>query len=310
MIQVEHLSKSFQNRKAIQDISFEIETGEILGLLGPNGAGKTTTIRILAGYFPPTEGRVLIDGASLFDSGVRLRSKIGYLPENVPLYPHLTTEEFLGFVSDLKGLSGTGKRKAIRDVLDWCDLESVRQRLVGKLSKGFKQRIGLAQALLGDPSFLILDEPTSGLDPKQIMAVRELIRRVSKGKTVLISTHILPEADTLCSRILIMDKGTLVAGGTAGELGTKLRNSSELLLRVRGEAARLEEKFERVRGIIAVRQEHCGGNENEFRIRCRKDNDLRSAISRIVVESNLELLGLSEVPLSLEEIFLKLVVQE
>ncbi len=267
-------------------------------------------MRMLAGFFPPTSGRVLIDGSDLFHSGYKMRSAIGYLPENVPLYQNLTTEEFLYFVSELKKIPRRARKNEIETVVHRCDLESVKRRLIGKLSKGFKQRIGLAQALIGNPSVLILDEPTSGLDPKQIIEIRWLIRELAKSKTVIVSTHILPEVSMLCSRVLILHEGVLVASGTPDELGVKLRHSGELVMNVRGNVEKLEANFRTMNGIIAIRRENVSAVEHQYFIRYKKEKDIRSALSRSVMDSGLELLGLHEAPISLEEIFMKMVIQE
>ncbi len=218
MIRAEHLCKKFRNSHAVQDISFEINRGEIVGLLGPNGSGKTTVLRIAAGFFPPTSGRILIGGVDLYTSDSSLRSRIGYLPERVPLYDSLTTKEFLEFVADLKGVARSQKKENFESVISKCGLESVQNRLIGKLSLGFRERIGLAQALIGDPDILILDEPTNGLDPKQMVEVRSLIKALSKNKTVILSSHLLSEVSQLCSRVLIMNHGSLVASGSPGKL--------------------------------------------------------------------------------------------
>lgn len=310
MIRAERLSKSFGKRIVLRDVSFEVNRGEILGLLGPNGAGKTTTIRILAGFFPPTSGHVVLDGRDLFESGSRIRSRIGYLPENVPLYSQLTTEEFLNFVAECKGIPPREKSEQIELVVNGCGLQSARRRLAGTLSKGFRQRIGLAQALLGNPSVLILDEPTVGLDPRQIMEVRSLIKEFARERTVILSTHILPEVSMLCSRVLIMDQGVLVASGTPSELAEKIRHSAELAVTVRGEAVGLEDAFGKIPGIIAVRRVPFQNAEQEFRIRFRKGRDIRPAVSKLVVDSGFELLGIKELSVSMEEIFLRIVVHE
>ena len=243
MIQAEHLCKSFGKIRAIQDLSFAVGSGEILGLLGPNGAGKTTTMRILAGFFPPTSGRVSVNGADLFDFRRAVKRQIGYPPENVPLYQNLTAESFLGYVADVKGVPYRQKKKSIRHVIEQCNLGAVERRLIGGLSRGFRQRLGLAQALLGSPSVLILDEPTVGLDPKQITEIRSLIKTLAKERVVIISTHILPEASMLCSRVLIIHKGILVASGAPDELGYQLRRSGELMVHVRGSQELIEESF-------------------------------------------------------------------
>ena len=214
MIQVENLTKRFGKRKAVDGLSFEVREGEILGLLGPNGAGKTTTMRVLTGYLSPTEGTVRINGIDVTKESGKARSLLGYLPEDVPLYRDMTTEDFLVFVSKLKGIPKTSRPKALDEVTELCKIHEVRRRLIGKLSKGFRQRVGLAQALLGSPKVIILDEPTNGLDPKQINEIRELIKSLKGKQTVLLSTHILPEVSAVSDRVLIINEGKLVAQGT------------------------------------------------------------------------------------------------
>ena len=217
MIRVDHISKVFHNTHAVRDVSFEIKEGEIVGLLGPNGSGKTTTLRMSAGFFSPTSGHVFIGDSDLYASPHSLRMRIGYLPENVSLYDQLTVAEFLGYVADLKQVAPSVKKEQVEFLIAQCNLQTVQNRLIGKLSKGFRGRIGLAQALIGDPGILILDEPTSGLDPKQMAEVRALIKKLSKNKAVLFSSHLLSEVSQLCSRVLIMDQGALVASGTPGK---------------------------------------------------------------------------------------------
>ncbi|PIQ86475.1 MAG: MFS transporter [Candidatus Omnitrophica bacterium CG11_big_fil_rev_8_21_14_0_20_45_26] len=310
MIQVKHLSKSFSKIRAVQDISFDVKPGEILGLLGPNGAGKTTTMRMLAGFFPPSAGHVLVDEKDLHESPVTIRRRIGYLPENVPLYRDLVTIDFLNYVATLKGVSRRERKKCLGDVIEQCGLGSVRERIIGKLSKGYRQRIGLAQALIGNPSLLILDEPTSGLDPKQIIEIRQLIKTLSANRTVILSTHILPEVSMICSRVLIIHEGSVIASGTPGELEQQLRHSSELAVQVRGTAEGFEQSVRQVPGILAIRIESSKGQEYDYRIIYKKNQDVRPLVSRSVVASGLELLGMQQVSMTLEDIFLRIVVQE
>ena len=211
MISVQKVSKFFGPIKALQDISFEIKRGEVIGFLGPNGAGKTTMMRLITGFFPPTDGTVLIDGQNLFKSKPNLRKKIGYLPENNPLYRDMTTKAFLFYVAALKGIPFWSRKKIVQKVADQCGVDSVLNRIVGKLSKGFQQRVGLSQALLGDPELLVLDEPTNGLDPKQIIEIRSLIQALGRERTILLSTHILPEVQATCQRVLILNEGQVAA---------------------------------------------------------------------------------------------------
>ena len=218
MISVQNVSKSFGPVRALQNISFEIKPGEVVGFLGPNGAGKTTLMRIITGFFPPSEGNVLIDGKDLFRSKPEVRKKIGYLAEHNPLYRDMTARAFLTYAAALKGIPLKGRKEAIQKAAEQCGVSSVFDRLIGKLSKGFQQRLGLAQALLGDPELLILDEPTNGLDPKQIIEIRNLIQTLGRTRTILLSTHILPEVELTCQRIFILSQGRLAASMTLEEL--------------------------------------------------------------------------------------------
>ncbi len=221
MISVHKVSKSFGPIKALQDISFEINNHEVVGFLGPNGAGKTTLMRLMTGIFPPSDGAITIDGEHLFHS-TRVRKKIGYLAEHNPLYKELTVYEFLAYVSILKEIPRSLRKTRIAKVADQCGIGSVLKRLIGKLSKGYQQRTGLAQALVGDPEILILDEPTNGLDPAQIVEIRKLIKSLSAERTIILSTHILPEAEMTCGRMFILNEGKLVVSGKPGELAEKL----------------------------------------------------------------------------------------
>lgn len=306
MIRAEHIHKSFRNIRAVHDISFEIKPGEIIGLLGPNGSGKTTVLRMVAGFFPPSSGSILIDDMNLYTSHPSIRARIGYLPERVPLYDALTVDEFLHYVSELKGVVRAQRKTHLESIVSKCNLESVRNRLIGKLSKGFRERTGLAQALIGDPDILVLDEPTIGLDPRQTAEFRSLIKALSKNKIVLLSSHLLSEVSMLCSRVLIMDQGALLASGSPKELEETVRNSAELVVAVRGAVDRLERALQNISGIIAVRLDRSSGSEHELRIRYQKKKDIRPLLSRTVVDVGLELLSLREVPIALEEIFLKM----
>jgi len=310
MIEVKNLSKTFSKIKAVQNISFEVASGEILGLLGPNGAGKTTTMRMLSGFFPPTTGQIYIDGRSFQDASRSIRGRIGYLPESVPLYRELVTEDFLNYVAQLKGLDRRKRQYSVNEVIGQCGIHSVRRRIIDKLSKGFRQRIGLAQALLGNPALLILDEPTSGLDPKQIIEIRNLIKTLATNRTVILSTHILPEVGMLCSRVLIIHEGCLVASGSPKELEEQLRHSSELAVQFRGLTELFETCLEGIHGILAIKHDSTHAEEHEYRIIYKKDKDLRPLISKRVVEAGIELLGIRQISMSLEDIFLKIVVQE
>lgn len=310
MIRVQSISKQFQGRFAVRDLSFEIATGEIIGLLGPNGAGKTTTLRMLAGYFPPTSGQIFVSGRDLWSNRIQAENEVGYLPENAPLDPQLTVAEFLSFVFELKNIKAASRKSAIQSVIHDCGLEKVQSRVIQNLSKGFRQRVALAQAMLGSPRFLILDEPTVGLDPAQIIEIRELIRNFAQGRTVLISSHVLPEVSALCSRVLIMNHGMLVASGKPDELAAELRRSGELVVRLRGRAESALELIKPIHGIIAARTEPSSANEATIFIRYKKSADLRAELAKKVIQSGCELLEMKEVSASLEEVFMKIILEE
>lgn len=310
MLSVQNVSKSFGRVKALQDVSLQIEHGEIVGILGPNGAGKTTLMRLVTGFFPPTNGKVLIEGVNLFHAASRIRKKIGYLPENNPLYRDMVTRDFLNYVAKLKGISFWKRKRQVAETIDLCGLELVRNRVIGRLSKGFQQRVGLAQALLGKPDILILDEPTNGLDPKQIIEIRTLIQNLGKERTIVLSTHILPEVQMTCQRIFILNEGRLVASGTPEELEQSVRSSDELDVTVRGDLEKSDGFLEHVSGVQKVTLVRETGKEREYLVLCDRGKDLRSEIARAVLDAGLELLSLRHAEKGLEEVFLKIVRRE
>lgn len=310
MISVQNVSKSFGPVKALQNISFEIKQGGVVGFLGPNGAGKTTMMRLITGFFPPTEGAILIDGQDLFGSKSELRRKIGYLAENNPLYRDMTSRDFLSYVGALKDIPRQARKAAIQKVVDQCGVGSVLNRIIGKLSKGFQQRIGLAQALLGNPELLILDEPTNGLDPKQIIEIRSLIQMLGRERTVLLSTHVLPEVRVTCQQILILNGGRLVASGAPEDLEENLRHSEEFTVTIRGLWQGGDRFLHEIPDVLDVRLERDRSDERDYRIRSRKAGQTRSQIARVVTESGFELLELKTAEWSLEDLFLKIVTNE
>ncbi len=311
-VRVEKISKKFGRFQAIQDVSFEIHQGEVLGFLGPNGAGKTTTMRILTGFFPPTSGKVWIGKHELYKKPLEAKRRIGYLPESISLYPDMRVSEFLQFAAKLKGVPRKKRRQDIDEKVARCGLGDMRNRLIGHLSKGYRQRLGLAQALIGDPDVLILDEPTSGLDPKQIIEIRSLIRELGRERTLILSTHILPEVSMVCNRVLIINHGKVVASGTTDELEEGLQKAHEIFL-VIGDPLRKEEAkklLEEVPGIehVTVTEEKI--SQVSFSMVVSKSEDLRSHLSRLFVEHQIPLLEIRSGRLSLEEIFMKIVVNE
>lgn len=318
MISVQNISKDYGSFRALHNLSFEVRAGEVLGLLGPNGAGKTTILRILTGFFPPTEGKVSLNGVLMADDPVAVKRRIGYLPEQVSLYPDFRVEELLKFVAEIKGVARKQIKNEIEDKMARTGVLEVRRRLVGQLSRGFRQRVGLAQALVGNPDVLILDEPTNGLDPRQIIEIRGLIRELGRERTLVLSTHILPEASLLCGRVLILNQGRIVAQGRPAELERGLGERQEILLRV-GERAsredvgtplRLEEILRALPGVEWVEKTGEENRAEHYTLQTTPFEDLRAEISRRVMEAGFPLLELSTKRLSLEDIFLKLVLKE
>ncbi len=310
MISIQNIFKSFGPIQALQNVSFEIKRGEVVGFLGPNGAGKTTMMRLITGFFPPTEGVISIDGKDLFGSKPELRKKIGYLAEDNPLYRDMTSRDFLSYVAALKGIPRRARKAALQKVVAQCGIESVLDRIISKLSKGFQQRVGLAQALLGDPELLILDEPTNGLDPKQIIEIRSLIQTLGRERTILLSTHILPEVRMTCQRILILNQGRLVASGTPEDLEENLRRCEEFTVTIRGSWQGGDGFLRNISDVLDIRLERDRGDERDYRIRSRKSSQARSQIARLVTESGFELLELKTAEWSLEDLFLKIVTDE
>jgi ABC-2 type transport system ATP-binding protein len=311
MIEVEQLSKSYGPIKAIEDVSFVVEKGEILGFLGPNGAGKSTTMRILTCFMPPTSGTARIAGFDIFRESLQVRRRIGYVPENAPLYTDMPVVSFLKFVGEIKGLSRRERLRQIGQVMDDCGIKDVQHRYIGKLSKGYRQRVALAQALLGNPEVLILDEPTIGLDPRQIIDIRQLIKGLAGQKTVILSSHILPEVSMTCERVIIINRGRLVAVDTPENLTTKLQTSSRLLVRVEGPATDVVRALGTVSGVQTVKEDGVGpANVVTCIVESKKDRDVRKDVAAAVVRQNWGLLELRPVDLTLEDVFVRLVTEE
>ena len=300
MISVTDLSKNYGARLAVDNLNFEARQGEILGFLGPNGAGKTTTMRILTGYLPPTSGTATIAGYDVVSESLEVRKRVGYLPETVPLYTDMTVMNYLKFMADLRHLPNADQ--AVSETLEQVGLSDRSEGYIGNLSKGMRQRVGLAQALIHKPDVLILDEPTIGLDPAQIIEVRNLIRDVGKERTVLLSTHILSEAQQICDCILIINKGKIVVEDTPGNLQAKLAGAQRVQLRVRGEPDELADKISKLKGMQEVKVQKDGSIEFQF----APGKDLRPEVAKLTVESKYDLLELRPINLSLEEIFLQL----
>ncbi len=300
MIRVEGLTKDYGPRRAVADLSFEAKQGEIVGFLGPNGAGKTTTMRILTGYMPPTEGSAQVAGFDVVEESLEVRKRVGYLPETVPLYMDMTTLEYLTFMADLRQLPDSADRA--HETLEVVGMESRANSYISSLSKGMRQRIGLAQALIHQPEVLILDEPTIGLDPAQVVEVRNLIRNMGKQRTVLLSTHILSEAQQICDRVLIINKGRIIAEDTPQNLQSRLVGSERASLRVRGDSDGLTQIVQKVKGVRHISTQPDGVLEFQF----SPGQDVRPQVAKAVVGAGFELLELRPIGMSLEEIFLEL----
>jgi ABC-2 type transport system ATP-binding protein len=305
MIHVTGLTKDYGNRRAISDLSFDIKKGEIVGFLGPNGAGKTTTMRILTTYLPPTYGKVEIGGYDLFENSLDIRRIIGYMPETVPLYSDMTLNEYLMFMADLRKIRNAENR--VSEVLDMVHMEDRAGGYIGKLSKGMRQRIGLAQALLHKTEVLILDEPTIGLDPVQIIEVRDIIKEIGKEHTILLSTHILPEAQQVCDRVLIINKGKIVAEDTTERLQARLMGANRVMIKILGHS--IDEVIPIVaatRGVITV----IAKEDNALEFECSTNEDARPDVARAIINAGYDLLELQSTSMSLEEIFLQLTRDE
>jgi ABC-2 type transport system ATP-binding protein len=305
MIDVEGLTKFYGAFPAIQDLSFSVRPGEIVGFLGPNGAGKTTTMRILAGYMPPTSGTARVAGFDVIDQSLEVRRRVGYLPETVPLYPEMAVFEYLAFMGSLRRVPELEDR--VDEVLEQVAMLDRSASYIGNLSKGLRQRVGLAQALLHRPEVLILDEPTIGLDPAQIIEVRRIIQELGRDRTVLLSTHILPEAQQVCDRVLIINHGKIVAEDTPGNLQAQLAGAERLTVVADASTAELTRLLEALPGVSAVR---AGSRDGEVEVSTAPGKDLRPLVARRVVEGGFDLLELRTAGLSLEQIFLQLTREE
>ncbi len=307
MIVAEKLTKFYGLKPAVQDISFHVNKGEIVGFLGPNGAGKTTILRTLTCFMPPTSGKVLIGGLDTRKDSLKVRKRIGFLPENVPLYNDLSVDRFLSFSGSVKGLSGKGLTNEIDRVTGICGLAEHRNRLIKHLSKGLKQRVGLAQALLNDPSILILDEPTTGLDPAQIVEIRDLIRDLGGQRTVLLSSHILPEVSQVCKRVIIVNQGRIIAEDTPESLTEQIQKGRRTVLSVDGPGPDVKQKLLSLRGVSRVEETD---QEGTFLVESVSSENIRPMMAKAVVESNWGLREMRSKDLSLEDIFIKLVTEE
>jgi ABC-2 type transport system ATP-binding protein len=311
MIRTENLTKYYGRLPAIQDVSFSAEKGEILGFLGPNAAGKTTTMRILTCFFPPTSGNATVAGYDVFADSLEVRRRIGYLPETVPLYLEMVASSYLGFVAEVKGLRGREKTAQVGKIIEQCGLQDVQHRIIKHLSKGYRQRVGIAQALLHDPEVLILDEPTIGLDPKQIIEIRRLIKSLGGERTIILSTHTLPEASMVCERVVIINRGRIVAQGTPESLNTQLEKSARVQIQVEGPTSDVREGLEGVAGVTGVTvQKEGDGRPGSFLVESRRDKDVRKELARMVHERGWGLVEMKAVGMSLEDIYIRVLTRD
>ncbi|HYA43792.1 MAG TPA: ATP-binding cassette domain-containing protein [Syntrophobacteraceae bacterium] len=308
MIEARGLTKFFGSIGAIKNVSFQIDKGEVVGFLGPNGAGKSTAIRILTCYMPPSAGTAAVEGFDIMENSLQIRQRVGYLPESVPLYHDLTVNRFLRFAAGSKGVEAKRMNAEISRVISACGLEKDANRIIRNLSKGFRQRVGLAQALLNDPSVLILDEPTIGLDPTQIIEIRRLIKELSQRRTILLSSHILPEVAQLCRRVIIINKGEIVATDSPENLTSQLQKTVKIVLEVTGPGREFAQAIENMAGVQKVSLETNG--TSRLVIETDPATDMRPEIAAMAVQRGCGLLELRTMQLSLEDIFMQLVTEE
>jgi ABC-2 type transport system ATP-binding protein len=307
MIEVKHLTKKYDQLTAVDRISFTVDKGEIIGFLGPNAAGKTTTMKMLTGYLTPTSGSATIAGFDIAEKPIEIRRKIGYLAEHNPLYNDLRVSDFLAFIADMRNISRAHKKDKIKNIMRVCGLEKVMKQNIGQLSKGYRQRVGIAQAMIHDPEILILDEPTSGLDPIQIVEIRDLIKQLGKEKTVIFSTHILAEVEATCSRVIIINEGHIVGSGTVEELQNKAHSGTIVYAKIRGPQDEIMTKLKTLPKINDVKNaQTCGDNLNKYEIIVPENMDINESIFHLVKDNGWVLSELYTEKASLEDVFIKL----
>ena len=310
MIEVESVTKRFGPILAVDQISFHVPRGEVVGFLGPNGAGKSTTMRILAGFFPPTSGRASVGGNDVVTHSLQVKQMVGYFPERVSVYPDLPVRSFLDFVAEAKDVPRSERKREIGRVIESCGLDKVRDRIIGHLSKGYRQRVGIAQALIHKPQVLILDEPTIGLDPEQVVEIRKLIRDLGSERTVILSTHILSEVSTVCDRVIIINGGRILASQSLTELQSQLQQTRRVRVEVEGPDAQVRHVLEKLPGVDTVRSagvEHSRGTDNTAFVVEYTGDDIRKVVSRAILEHGWELLEVRSIEPTLEDMYLQLV---
>ena len=310
MIEVDRLTKRYGPIPAIQDVSFTVEKGQIVGFRGPNGAGKTTTMRILSCFMPASGGTARVAGYDVFEQSLEVRRRIGYLPENVPLYADMTVGAYLDFVANIKGIGRSERRRRVGEVLERCQIPDVRERLIGRLSKGYRQRVGLAQALIADPDVLILDEPTIGLDPKQIVGIRQLIKSLAGAHTVILSTHILPEVSMVCEAVIIINRGRVVASGPLDRLMQELSPTARVQVQVEGPPELVAQSLRALPGVQRVESRGAADGASTFVLEAERARDVRREIAQLAAQQRWGLLELKALDLSLEDVFIRIVAGE
>jgi ABC-2 type transport system ATP-binding protein len=310
MIEVERLTKHYGPVAAIRDVSFNVAPGQIVGFLGPNGAGKSTTMRILACFMPASTGRARVAGHDVLSESMEVRRRIGYLPENVPLYTDMRVAPYLDFVAEVKGVSRSDRKRRVADVMDRCMVADVQNRLIGKLSKGYRQRVGLAQAIVSDPEVLILDEPTIGLDPRQITEIRSLIKSLAGQHTVILSTHILPEVSMVCSGVIIINKGSIVAQGPIDTLVEQFFPTARVEVEIVGPPPAVRERIRAIAGVLSVEDLAPANGASRFVVEAARDRDVRAEIFQMAAQQRWALLELKRVGMTLEEVFIRIVAGE
>ena len=306
MIEVENLTKHYGPRRAINNLTFQIAQGEVVGFLGPNGAGKSTTMNILSCILPASSGTARIQGYDTFENSLEIRKIIGYLPETPPLYPDMSVRDYLIFAAQVRGVITRESRSAVEKVIEKCSLKDVSHRIIGRLSKGYQQRVGLAQAMVHDPDILILDEPTIGLDPIQIIEIRKLIQELAASHTIILSSHILPEITRICQRVIIINEGEIVAVDSLQGLTASMRKSERLSLTFRNGGSEVEEKLTSINQVLAV----AAGKENQFMVECELNSNLQDEFARLALENQWGLVEIKPISMTLEDVFLKLTIEE
>ncbi|MBN2225055.1 MAG: ABC transporter ATP-binding protein [Deltaproteobacteria bacterium] len=310
MIEVKNLTKYYGPHAALKDLSFSVKQGETLGFLGPNGAGKTTTMSILTCLFPSTSGTASVAGFNVQEDPIKVKQQIGYLPENIYLYTDMTVIGYLKFVAEIKGIPKKERERVIKKVVDLTEINAVAGRGIKKLSRGYLQRVGIAQALLGDPPILIFDEPTIGLDPMQIISIRKLIKSLAGQRTIILCSHILPEVSQVCGRVIIINEGELIAVDTPANLGKRMKGKGRVIITVQGPVAEITKTLSGVPGVAGVTEKETGLFGTTYHIESKDDRELKPDLARAVVQNNFKLIELKAQDVTLEDIFIKLVTEE